>query len=87
MKLLDPMFGAVTNSVSDTIENRCRRARFVENQARDQQLLYDFVAESDGEISVPVDEFVQLVEKLDEDFWIVDYNEIGDSFKMTTWKF
>ena len=33
-----------------------------------------FAVESEGEISVPVDEFVQLVEKLDEDFWVVDYN-------------
>ena len=40
------------------------------------QLLYDFQAESKGEISVPVDEFVILIEKLDEDFWVVDYNGV-----------
>ena len=70
----NPMFGAVTNSVSDTTENVVEEPDLSKIKPGTAQLLYDFVAESEGEISVPVDEFVQLVEKLDEDFWIVDYN-------------
>ena len=36
-------------------------------------LLYDFKAESEGELSVPADAFVILVEKFDADFWVVNY--------------
>ena len=70
----NPMFGAVTNGVSDTTENVVEELDLSKIKPGTAQLLYDFVAESEGEISVPVDEFVQLVEKLDEDFWVVDYN-------------
>jgi len=37
-------------------------------------LLYDFEAESEGELSVPADAFVILVEKFNADFWLVNYD-------------
>ena len=37
------------------------------------RLLYAFVAENDGEISIPQSEIVTLIEKVDDDFWICQY--------------